>query len=624
MQTDEIDPDVVRVFGNNLETCLQIIGSRPESLALRCNTSLYTISGFKHGLGTLSEDLLAIICKDIGISRREILREYPSPAEAIRKFEEIFSAKGKLTANNLIGATETRGEETMPPQITFPQGKLNDSAWRQNFGLNVQTCLRHMETTVTSLAIRTEMTESAIEQLLAGKLSLSNDDVEAIRLEIGLSTNDLIMDYIDNGRRNDELLTKLKAAGRIKSPTLSPEVEPETAPPTPEVPAFDAVADVEQEEPAPEPAIPAAILPAEELETGETGAMNDTNTVTWGDDDVTGVAGDRTFNLRNKDQRKLIGETIRKLKDEKCSDDSMNEFLGRVDTKRLSPWFYGLCSGNSAITGTDVETFAEFFGVPVWAMLTGELEASEPSGAQEGVTWDKDGRIATDVATGNTFDLVDQELGRAIVQRIGQLCPADVTFDELLDECCISQPATWFEAIVAGEAIFEENDIQALAEFLNVSELQLLSGEGLVFPEREEVAAVAASVEEAAGAEPVVLAEEPVIEPSEAATAAEDVSMEAGAVEGQAGGGGEAIQEHFKQRLLSADFHLADDVSPRSFLAATQAANVDWCSVYYTMTEDGVETMKQVATIAERFDAGDESLNMDIFKQVLSMALRQQ
>ncbi len=108
MQTNLTSPYVVRNFGNNLDVCLRLIGSRPESLALRCNTSLDLILGFKQGLGTLSEQLLMIICKDIGIPKEEILLEHQSPITAELYFEGIFRRKGRLTTANRLEQTKLK------------------------------------------------------------------------------------------------------------------------------------------------------------------------------------------------------------------------------------------------------------------------------------------------------------------------------------------------------------------------------------------------------------------------------------------------------------------------------------------------------------------------------------
>ena len=514
MLTDLTNPAAVKIFGSNLDTCLRLIGSKPESLALRCNTSPHIIAGFKQGLGTLSEQLLSAICKDVGVSRELILKEHRSPAEAVRQFKEAFRTKGQLTASNLIGTDKTRGEEAM----TLSQGQLNDSDRKQNFGHNVQVCLGHLDMTAYSLAIRIEMTESEVNLIIAGKLSLTNPTIEAICHDFGLSVNDMMTFYAGEHYKLQE---KLQAAGRTKPPKPVVEAKPE--------PARSLVPE--------EPAIPATVIPAETLETMEMKTMTDTNSVNWNDDDIIGTAGDRRFNLRDKEQRKLIGNNIRSLKEQRYEEDTWNEFFSRVDTKRDVVWLNGVRGGTSAITGVDVETFAEFFDVSVFALLAGEY-----------------------------LDLTEEA--------------AD---DESSELAATEEPEA--DGVIA-------NEVTAIAFSVG--------------PDALEAPAQTAFREDLLSGDNTNEVDEPRFP-----TFGDDVRRSV------------AFQEHFKQRLLSADFHLADNVSPRCFLAATQAATVDWCNVYHTMTKGGVETLHQVSAFAERLDSGDATLNADIITHVLSMALKQ-
>jgi hypothetical protein len=390
VQNQLTDPGVVRRFGNNLHLCLSLIGSRLESLALRCHADLEVILGFSRGLGPLEEKFVSVICSDIGISRELILKEYQSTAEAVQCFEEVFRVRGLITASNLIG-TETRGVEVMPSKLQLPPGKLNDPAWRKNFGINVRVCLHQMQMSAASLAVRIAIREDHVQRLLDGTLALTNDDVEAVLSEIGLNINDFSIDYEDGIRRRDQLSAKLKAAGRIKSPPTVAAVTPELASlPVPEVLAPVIEAEVLSKASAPEPVIPAPVITAAATQTMETEIMIDINTVTWSDDGVTGSAAGRTFNLRDKELRKKIAGNITALRKKLYSEDTIPEFFARIKkTSRNHGWLNNLNVGSATLERRDVETFAEFFGVSVLAFLAGEFNNAKQA---------EDGDVSKEVA----------------------------------------------------------------------------------------------------------------------------------------------------------------------------------------------------------------------------------
>lgn len=493
MLTSLTNPNVIKTFGHNLNICLRLIGSRPESLVLRCNTSLDVIQGFKQGLGELSEQLLAAICTDIDIPKEEILLEHQNLLAAEQYFEGIFLSKGKLTATSLLGANKTEGDEVMASQTELSQGKLNDPGFRVNFGLNVQTCLNHIGMKPKSLALRLDMAEGAIDLLLVGKLSLSNDDIEAIRSEMNLSTNDLIM---DNGRRFDVLLAKLKAAGRIKptEPMVGPgpEHQPATA-------VSSAVVEIEvpREESTLEPiAVMTQAIMAEIPQTMEISTMTDI----WDSDDVVAHINGQTFKLRDKEYRKVLGKRIIELKNKQCPNEGWVDILNKCHIDRLANWIHAVSYGQSLITGTEIESFAEFFQVPVLSLLTGEFAETEHV---------------------------------SVVAKVPDKA---------------SEP--------------QSNLLPTKQE-----------------PESETVPTPAA------------------VEPSS------------------------SVQEHFKRHLTSTEYELADDVTPRDFLVATLSTPVDWCTVFCTITKDGVAIVKEVESLLKRFGSTSPDLQADIFRHVLSVVV---
>lgn len=135
----------------------------------------------------------------------------------------------------------------------------------------------------------------------------------------------------------------------------------------------------------------------------------------------------------------------------------------------------------------DLAVMCETLGVPREHLLHRYQSPTAAQGAFEekppvpGLSWDVDGLITTDSATGQTFNLGDETLRQEIVGRVIRLCPAGLTLDELLVKCQIEQPSSWLD-----DGQLEESDIEAFAEYFKVTEYVFLSGEGLVLPEPEE------------------------------------------------------------------------------------------------------------------------------------------
>ncbi len=249
--------------------------------------------------------------------------------------------------------------------------------------------------------------------------------------------------------------------------------------------------------------------------------------------------------------------------------------------------------------------------------MAGESDSSTTELSHISV-WSKDGITATDEGSGKVFDLRDPILSTEIIKRAQALCPSDTTLVIMLEENGINETSQWVKAVENNDVFMEECHIQAFAEAFNVSEFALLSGEGLNLPDVVVETAEASLVDDATDKAPEAQPEVVLPEESAVATATEvDTEAVFEAIEAQPCS--TAIQVHFRQRLLSEDFGLAEGVSPRTLLAATQASHVDWVTVYFTMTDVGVHTLEQVHALAEQF-GGEPSLNSEIVNRILSMS----
>ena len=602
------DPRVIQTFGENLDLCLRLTGSKIEAFSLLCNLSHHMLKGFKNKLGRLNERDLAVMCETLGVPREHLLHRYQSPTAAQGAFEEIFQKKGRLTASSLLGGTNTQnGECAMGAKgIALSPAQLNDAGRKYTFGSNVMVCLGLLQKSAESLSIRTEIPLGTIEMILDGTVSLSNDVIDTIAEEIYLPANALLTDYGSDGAQYQKLQWKLQEAGRIPTEkqaeaeveVLSPKPVEETAPPASTV-----------------------IVEESETPTQQEATMAEATPDIWNSEDNVATINGRTFKLRDKTLRAEIAERIRVLKEEKYSNDTWTEFFARVDTKRTQSWLNNLRVGSATIDGTDIDTFAEFFKISDWAMLTGEFEEKP---AVPGPSWDADGLIATDSATGQTFNLGDETLRQEIVGRVIRLCPAGLTLDELLVKCQIEQSSSW---LYGGQ--LEESDIEAFAEYFKVTEYVFLSGEGLVLPEPEE-----AIEDEVLPALPTdTTSEPPHAEVLEAEVGAVPLAEEPAALavvaeitDGTVAAAHQlgdelALQDHFRKLITSGGIEPANGVTWSDLFKATHEDDVDWCRLYFSLTKDGVATLQPIRDMVSQLAIDNGNFGQAIVSRVLSLAI---
>lgn len=495
----------------------------------------------------------------------------------------------------------------MHKPVNLSPAQLSDQDRKRIFGSNVETCLLLLGTAPASLAIRTEIKEDVIGLILNGAVSLSNSDIDAIASELRLNTNDLLTDYGDSGTQTDKLRYKLTQSGKLR--TFSPPFAKD-----PTTPVLDSAIEVT------EPPLTATITqPIMEV------AMVDI----WNSDDTVAVIDGHRFKLRDKEVRKRVGKKIIALKDQKQPDVTWTDILnGRKIYNRAANWMHNVSYGTAGITGTEIESFAEFFKVPVLAILRdGQDEA--PASVVYELQWDKDGFIATVSGTDLVFDLTDQTLGQEVVQRIRALCPAETAISTLLDECGIEEMSNWLDVVESGVRHMEEVHIEAFAEFFNITDYSLISGDGLILPEpagdtaTTKIAEILPPEEAMTEvAEPMVDLEPAEVESSELST--DDVesveaatSLASNAVQVPLS---DALQMHFKQLVLADGSRPHSCTSWEALFRATHDENVDWCSVYLQMTDRGSEVLAGVSTLIMCFSKENHDLNEEIIRRAVSLA----
>jgi hypothetical protein len=105
------DPVRVRVFGQNVALCAELIHTPMASLARRTGIPVKTLTGFSDGKGVITKRHLTTLASEIGLKDLVLLSTCGDRELRRSVFQKLLSGMDVLTISS------TGGSEKMPPTL---------------------------------------------------------------------------------------------------------------------------------------------------------------------------------------------------------------------------------------------------------------------------------------------------------------------------------------------------------------------------------------------------------------------------------------------------------------------------------------------------------------------------